>query len=95
MNSIPQFHPDIVNLLVGASIGAMVGLIFGYIIWSRNKSTTGALGDLKWSQIIASFLVVACLLMRASDAITISLVALIPAEAVAISLARRADKNDK
>lgn len=92
MNQVNSYTPEPTNLLIGALIGTVTGLFIGYIIWSRHKNEAAIFGELKWSQLIASTLVVMCLLMRASDAVTIALVALIPAEAVAISLAKRAEK---
>lgn len=90
MNS--SFTLDPLNLAVGGIVGFTAGLIIGYVIWSRHKNEMMMLGELKWSQLVASLLVMVCLLIKAPETVTIALIALIPAEAVALSLARRGGK---
>lgn len=92
MNQVNSYTPEPTNLLIGAIIGTIAGLLIGYVIWSRHKNEMMMLGELKWSQLVASLLVMVCLLIKAPETVTIALIALIPAEAVAISLARRGGK---
>lgn len=86
-------HIDLPSLLTGTLIGILAGLVIGYVIWHRNRSENAALGELRWSQLIGSVLAVVSLAVGASDTVTIALIALIPAENVAMGLAKRAEKK--
>lgn len=82
---------DAVSLVTGALAGVLIGLVIGYVIWYRNRSETAALGELRWSQLFGSILAVMSLAIGASDTVTIALIALIPAENVALGLAKRVE----
>lgn len=81
-----------VDVLIGAVIGMLIGIMIGWIIRSRTDDLHTALDDLKWSQLIGACGLVLCLLLKAPEAVTIAVIALIPSETVALEIANRGKK---
>lgn len=85
-------HIDPMSLLDGLLLGILGGLFIGWMIWERNKTASGIMADLRWTQLIGAILAAVCLLMRAPESVTIAFIALIPAENVALGIAGKDKK---
>lgn len=75
------------SFLAGLIIGSIAGLIVGWLIWQRNDSHSGAMQDLRWTQIIGAAMAAVALIISAPESVTIAFIALIPAENVALGIA--------
>lgn len=91
MNNLLE-HIDPVSLVEGLLLGILGGLIIGWLIWERNKTASGIMSDLRWTQLIGAILAAVCLLVRAPESVTIAFIALIPAENVALGIAGKDKK---
>jgi len=87
MNEPLSAHLQATSLIIGFIIGSLIGLVIGWLIWQRNKNHSGAMQDLRWTQLIGAGMAAVALFMSAPESVIIAFIALIPAENVALGIA--------